>query len=427
MFLARFRSLANPRKAFLVLLGTAFLIIAIVSIFKRRADSPSSPEGSQVHTAWTFRPEGDGFIASSPLVTQDRVYIAVAFHSAFRPHGKLFCLNRKGEVLWSFNDSGRMKQVFSSPCLADGLLYLGEGLHQDFDCKLYCVEAATGKKRWEFTTQSHTESSPCVAGGKVFFGAGDDGVYCLEARTGTRRWQFNPGFHVDASPVVVGQRLYVGSGFGDTQRTLALICLNTETGRAVWQVPVDLPSWASPVVCGEHVYFGLGNGNFLRSDPRPAGAVVCLQTRNGRRVWRRDLPDGVLGKCVVNAESIYAVSRNGFCYALDWQDGSLHWQSDLGSPIVASLALACPDSLTSNLIAIATEGCVSCLDCQTGKPVWTFDLREQNPRLFSSPAVTIAPGNGRHRQIFFGAGLNDNTRAVLYCVEEHPTQRKGPS
>src|SRR5205814_1193228 len=79
-------------------------------------------------------------------------------------------------------------------------------------CQFYCLDAADGHKLWQFETAGHIESSPCVADGKVFFGAGDDGLYCLDAGTGSRRWHFQGPFHIDTSPAVAGGRVYAGSG-----------------------------------------------------------------------------------------------------------------------------------------------------------------------------------------------------------------------
>src|SRR5262249_34682914 len=155
------------------------------------------------------------------LVDGDRVYVGVVHGSAFRT-GAVYCLDRAtGKPLWAFNNGGQMKDVFSSPHVADGRLYVGEGFHQDADCKLYCPEAHTGKKLWEYRTASHTEATPCVWRGKVYFGAGDDGLFCLDAATGKERWHLK-GLHVDANPLVVGGRLYGGSGVGDAYKDTVL-------------------------------------------------------------------------------------------------------------------------------------------------------------------------------------------------------------
>src|SRR5262249_28866838 len=152
-----------------------------------------------------------------------------------------------------FNDDGDMKQVFSSPVIADGKVYIGEGYHQDKDCRLFCLDAATGKKLWEFQTTSHTESTPTVVGGRVYFGAGDDGVFCLDAATGKKLWQAT-GWHVDCRPEVVGKRLYGGSGYDNFE----IFCLNVDDGAVVWRIPMDLPAFGSPTAAGDVVVFGLG-------------------------------------------------------------------------------------------------------------------------------------------------------------------------
>src|SRR5439155_1270427 len=122
----------------------------------------------------------------------------------------------------------------SSPCLAEGRIYVGEGLHKDNDCRLFCLDANNGQKIWEYKTHSHTESTPCVVDGKVYFGAGDDGVYCLSAADGEKKWNY-PGIHVDAPPVVRDGRLYVGSGVGDKFGTTVLLCLDAEKGTKIWE------------------------------------------------------------------------------------------------------------------------------------------------------------------------------------------------
>src|SRR5207248_29185 len=140
------------------------------------------------------------------------------------------------KTLWTFDDGGDMKQIFSSPCVADGRLFIGEGFHDDQNCKLYCLNAATGAKQWEFQTAGQTESSPCVADGKVFVGAGNDGVYALDAATGKQLWHFQrANLRFGAGPAVQGKRLYIGSGMDrnrpESPGETAVLCLDTDTGK----------------------------------------------------------------------------------------------------------------------------------------------------------------------------------------------------
>ena len=108
-------------------------------------------------------------ISSSPLVVGDRVLRGGGPRrrlSASLGHLYLNLAPRRARVEWSFHDKKKMKQVFSSPVVVGDQLYIGEGLHEDQDCRIFCLSAGKGEKIWEFATDSHTESTPCVVDGR---------------------------------------------------------------------------------------------------------------------------------------------------------------------------------------------------------------------------------------------------------------------
>lgn len=397
--------------------------------------APASAVG-QYRVAWRFQPKVERcWMASSPVVDGERIYIGVVLPSAFKGSGAVYCVDRKtGKEIWMFNDGGDMKDVFSSPCVADGRVYIGEGFHQHADCKLYCLDAATGKKLWDFATASHTESTPCVSGGKVYFGAGDDGLYCLDAATGKEKWH-RTGLHVDANPLVIDNRLYGGSGVGDSYRETVLFCLNADTGEFHWRMPVDLPVWGMPAVQGEYLYAGIGNGNFLASadqlekSEKPAGAVLCVERATGNRVWSYEVRDGVHVQMSVDEQHVWFASRDRYCYCLDRRDGGLRWKTALGSPVLASPALVGRGDDKSLYVA-GSDGLVRKLDARTGKFDWTFDVSQdagQPATVFSSPRVQVREGrNGEARWLWFGCGLNEFTHGILYCLEERAVEPSQP-
>ena len=94
-----------------------------------------------------------------------------------------------------------------------------------------------------------------MVNGKVFVGAGDDGLYALNAKTGEPVWNYAK-HHVDAAPTVVGNRVYCGSGVGDVFKETAIFALDVDSGKEVWRVATKLPVWGSPVADGGFVYFG---------------------------------------------------------------------------------------------------------------------------------------------------------------------------
>src|SRR6185437_8388011 len=125
--------------------------LALISVFVGTTFQPRSVAGGlegagasdvSVNLVWSFRMPAKGAVASSPLVVGDRVYVAAAHDDVFRPYGAVYCLDRaNGKVVWSFDDGRKMKQVFSSPVVVGDRLYIGEGFHQDLECRVFCLTA----------------------------------------------------------------------------------------------------------------------------------------------------------------------------------------------------------------------------------------------------------------------------------------------
>jgi outer membrane protein assembly factor BamB len=375
-----------------------------------------------------------GLVVSSPRVVGNRIYVSVAHKVGLDTFGRIYCLDRTSrKILWAKDDDGGMKQMISSPWVEDGRLYVGEGFHDDKRCKLYCLSADTGEKLWEFQTDSQTESSPCVAGGKVFFGAGNDGLFALDARTGKKVWQY-PGepkpkrlLRFGASPVGAGNRLYVGSAVDrnspDDPGETALFCFEADTGRLVWKVPVDLPAWGAPAVAGDRVYFGVGNGDVFTEADTPAGTMLCLDIKDGRKVWEVKVPGGILDRPVLDRQNLYFGSRDGHCYCLNRYRGTEQWKTSLGSPVIAAPALdhTSTSRYSGSVFVVARSGRISCLDPATGKAFWTYRDLEKTGRahLSAMPRVVASLGeDGEHRHIYVGAALENLSLPVLYCLED---------
>jgi outer membrane protein assembly factor BamB len=402
----------------LAALGLLLVVRAVLSPGVR----PGGPDADAVRpleVAWTFEAPRRGSIVSTPAVAGGRVYFAAIQDGGLFSSGAVYALDRHtGRPAWKFDDGGRMLHMFSSACVADGRLYVGEGMHQNFVCKLYCLDAATGVKLWHFEAGGHIESTPCVAGGRVYFGAGDDGLYCLDAATGKEVWHFQEPCHVDSSPAVVAGRLYAGSGVSLTYSHTEAFCLDSATGAVLWRWPADLPVWGSPAADGGAVFFGLGNGRLLEPPAppaKPAGGAVCFEAATGRPLWRR-AGDAVFGRPAVDANCIYCGSRDGACLCLERRSGEELWRTDLGSPVVARPAVLGP-----HVYAVSSAGRVCRLDAGSGRVRAVFDLAartQTRPQVFSSP--TVVPDEGGGRRVYLGTELANasTSAAVLYCFRD---------
>ena len=73
---------------------------------------------------------------------------------------------------------------------------------------------AAGNGVWTVTTQARVESSPAIAGGRVFVGSNDGRFYVLNLATGAKLWEFTAGAPLSASPAIAGGRIVIGSQDG---------------------------------------------------------------------------------------------------------------------------------------------------------------------------------------------------------------------
>ena len=376
-------------------------------------------------------PDVHQVLSNGITVDGDRLYFGAAkpgFSSSF---GSVFCLDRNsGKVNWKFDNDEDMNPVFCTPTVFDGKVYVGEGLHTDKKCRLFCLDALSGKPAWAkpFETSSHTEGNPRVANGKVYFTAGDEGLFCADAKTGEKAWQF-PGrdqqLHIDGPPAVAGNRVFIGSGL----YTLALLGVDATNGKELWRTPVNLRSFGPPLVLGNRVVYGLGTGNMgadvfkydeekgKDEENTPAGAIVCVEADTGKLAWQYDLTRSVHTSLAADAFSIYAASRDGAVHCLDRKTGKLRWKTGIGATFTSGPAIAASGGIPVAVYAITTEGTMVCLNPQNGKVCWIRDLREHTKRsveeVYTTPTVVVdSTPTGSRRTIYTGAMLKNPTNGA---------------
>ncbi len=443
-----------------MLLGQVALIPAILGGTVSAAGAAEGAEQSgnlsakvaPVITKWVYTaPENYlGMFASSPAVDGDAVY--ASFSDALK-RGTLVKLDRNtGTPVWTF--SGKkpsLRQMISTPCVADGKVYFGEGFHDDPDCQVFCVDAQTGKEVWRFKTNGQTESSPCVVNGKVYIGAGNDGIYCLDAKDGKKIWRYpddgigavtrkNYNARIErfcGGMVVIGDRLYSGTGVdrnavGDKGET-AVFCFEAATGKMIWKSKAPYPVWSTPVIKDAMIFVTSGNGDVFTDvapPEEPGGALQCLNLENGNEIWRRAFPNGIIEAPAVDAHRIYVGCRDQHLYCVNRADGKDRWTTPyfLGSPIIGSPVLDCdPVYERSVSVFVATSaGKICCMNPQTGDMIWQF-TPEQPTAISTSPRLVVTrTADGYRRRLYFGCGsgggpdpanLYDN-RPVFYCLED---------
>ena len=339
---------------------------------------PASPP-----TRWIHTDKDNAQYLSSPVAVNGRCFVGASLFQSSNSFGAIECFDTQdGKLIWR---ALTRHPVFSSPVISKGRVYCGEGLHEDNDCQLYCLDAQSGKTVFTIKTHGHVEASPTLVGDKLLFSAGGEGFYCAQAQTGQVIWRTACG-HSDSSAAVAGGRVYIGTAYGDN----AVVCLDLESGRKLWSLAQDLPVWGHAAVAGETVFVGLGNGTFGTSDAHPRGAALAVRASDGQLLWRRDLPDSVNTSLVLNQERVLLGCRDGFAYCLDQRDGRILWKAACGAPLLSSLVLQ-----DKTLLVAGGDGHLHALELETGKELWHY--------LISDVPCEASPMlNGDH--LFLGCG-----------------------
>jgi eukaryotic-like serine/threonine-protein kinase len=115
---------------------------------------------------------------------------------------------QKRQIAWEYEHPVRKFPYYSSAAVTANRVVLGG---RD---KLVHGLSLDGKAAWTFTTRARVESSPAIAGGRVFVGSNDGRFYVLALATGAKLWEFNAGAPLSASPAIANGRIVIGSQDG---------------------------------------------------------------------------------------------------------------------------------------------------------------------------------------------------------------------
>jgi outer membrane protein assembly factor BamB len=263
------------------------------------------------------------------------------------------------------------------------LLVCGEGLHHTTMARVVCLNRNTGETLWTFRTNGHVECTPAIHAGRVYVGAGDDGVYCLKLDPAVRDeqrlvWHAPGTSYPDAetSLAVAGDRVYVGLGIGGE----AICCLDANDGTELGRIDLPFPVFSPPCIDRGKLYIGMGVGDYLTPMKDPAGQVCCIDLDRWELEWSFPTPATVRGAIVAVDDQLLFGCGDGSVYAISPQGHLLRtWQSY--APIIASPAVA-----AGRVYVVNQDGVLYGLNRRTLQPLWQCRLGPAG-RYVSSPTV----------------------------------------
>ncbi len=120
---------------------------------------------------------------------------------------KVLCVDLlSGKLVWQYDPPQRDFPFYSSAAVNDKIVVIGGR-----DKIVHGLDPQTGKALWTFATKAKIDSSPVIAGERVFFGATSGEIYALDLNSGKVVWQFETGSSIITSPAIANGKLVIGT------------------------------------------------------------------------------------------------------------------------------------------------------------------------------------------------------------------------
>jgi len=210
-------------------------------------------------------------IDGSPLVAGKRLFVGSVIGDVHRKT-EAICVNvDTGKVEWRTP----APMPLGDPSYAPGRVFFGLAsgkVNEDSDRPagaVWCLDEATGEKKWTFEVANSVLGAPALAGDAVYFTSRDGHCYAVLQKDGTLVWKQKLAGPLVASPVVAGGKVYALTVGG------MLFGLAADKGEIAWQLQVaqaDDDAYSSPTLAGGRLYVAVSGKVYCIGTPERAAA-----------------------------------------------------------------------------------------------------------------------------------------------------------
>ncbi|MCF7974143.1 MAG: PQQ-like beta-propeller repeat protein [Phycisphaerae bacterium] len=240
---------------------------------------------------------------SSPTVAEGKVV-------TYGVRGTLSCVEAAtGKLLWRKDSVDKHWPTFytsSSPLIADGMCIAQMGGEQ---ASVTAFNLSNGDLKWNWTGDGAAYASPAlvnVDGIKAVVAETDKRIVAISLADGKLLWEkpyagsSRMSLNTDTPLFVNGTLYYSGTGRGTTA------CRLKKDGAGfadteLWANPDNSVKFSTPVL-KDNLFLGLSEGNKL----------FCINTKNGKTVWSKDIDGGQgFGSIVIAGSVAMALTPKG--------------------------------------------------------------------------------------------------------------------
>jgi len=259
--------------------------------------------------------------------------------------------------------------VAGSPAVVGDTVMIGSD-----DGVVYAFNAASGQKRWIFTTGQAVEAPLVAADGVVFIASRDTNLYAVQAASGAQVWVSQIGNLLRTQPAMGKDAIYLVDENGH------LSAVGKTDGRLLW-TSVERDYEGAPLLVGQTLLAAADNGVIYRlsEDGKRLSAV------DGRSVFpaNKDLEFDYRLGLAAGGGAAWAVDTKGYIWRFGpaWsaaQPLALNWSVSVNTPPFSfSPFYSAPQVWQSKFIVVNQAGFVYQIDPPTGQSSLLGSLKDQ--------------------------------------------------
>ena len=227
-------------------------------------------------------------LISPPSIGVENIYVCDR-------NSTLYCLNKKGDLLWKIDveegiTSG-ISELHAAVCF---------GTEKG---NFYAFDSTNGRELWRFHAEAAIHSTPILADNKIVFGCDDHNLYILSwegALIGTIR----VAGRIQGPPLVEKNLVYFGAD------DHYFYCFSLQKKKKKWKIKTGGNIVTSPVFAGKRVLFLCWNN-----------VVYCLHKKKGHILWWQMIPSRSFYQLEVSGDRVVVSSLSSLLLSFDLETG----------------------------------------------------------------------------------------------------------
>jgi outer membrane protein assembly factor BamB len=317
-----------------------------------------------------------------PALAPERLFV-------WNQDNSVFCLDKKGTLLWQVKVSERISSPVS---LGREKVYLGTETGS-----LLALSQASGELLWGFETGGEISVPPVFFGNQVYLGGGDGQLYNLSAGGRLRR-TIDIGSPILVTPLVDGHHLYIGA----EDRTFC--CYDLRNMKKKWMITAGGRLLARPQADEKRVYFPASNG-----------VLYALKKKGGDILWWWISPSRSRYELGSDGEKLLATSSSRTLYSLDRKTGKVLGKYDAEEEIRSNPVWEDPYLFFALYDPSVSKGSIVLLHKEVGVKL-TASL--DSPQPVGTEISFTAAGTGFYRPQFEFSLVKGEERTVVKEASE---------